>query len=90
MENHIGRNDILNQTTGVSTSRKIGKSLHLCHPKENYFLKSLSSNPESFRDKTANAQAKQTETRKKKMTNKSIRPINPIFFNWPVLHNLVL
>jgi hypothetical protein len=65
MENHIGRNDILSQPTGVSTfairtsqytNQKLQKSIHLCHPKENYFLKSLRS--KIF--KTANAQARQT------------------------------
>lgn len=51
------------QPTGVSTSwRKIGKSFHLCHPKENYFLKSLPSNPDNYRDKTADTHARQTKT----------------------------
>jgi len=51
------------QPTGVSTfairtsqrtDQKLQKSFHLCHPKENYFLKSLPS--KIF--KTANTQAK--------------------------------
>lgn len=34
----------LTHPTDVSTPRrKIGKNFRLCHPKENYFLKSLSS-----------------------------------------------
>jgi len=58
----------LSQPTGVSTfairtsqrtNQKLQKSFHLCHPKENYFLKSLPS--KIF--KTANTQAKQRETR---------------------------
>jgi len=40
----------------------IQKSFHPCHPKENYFLKSLFS--KNF--KTANAQAKQTENENRK------------------------
>jgi hypothetical protein len=56
------------QHTGVSTfairtshltDQKLQKSFQLCHPKENYFLKSLPS--KIF--KTANTQARQTETR---------------------------
>ena len=64
------------QPTGVSTfairtsqrsDQKLQKSFHLCHPKENYFLKSLPS--KIF--KTANTQAKQTEKRTNKMTTKA-------------------
>ena len=66
----------LSQPTGVSTfairtsqrtGQKLQKSFHLCHPKENYFLKSLPS--KIF--KTANTQAKQTEKRTNKMTVKT-------------------
>jgi hypothetical protein len=55
------------QPTGVSTfairtshrsDQKLQKSFHLCHPKENCFLKSLPS--KIF--KTANTQARQTKT----------------------------
>jgi len=42
------------------------KSFHPCHPKENYFLKSLLS--KNF--KTANAQAKQTENENRKWQEK--------------------
>lgn len=56
----------LSHHTGVSTfairtshrtDQKLQKSFHLCHPKENYFLKSLPS--KIF--KTADTHAKQTE-----------------------------
>jgi hypothetical protein len=43
------------------------KSFHLCHPKKNYFLKFLPSNPDKYGDKTANTQARQ----KTKMTVES-------------------
>jgi hypothetical protein len=58
----------LTQPTGVSTfairtsqrtDKKLQKSFHLCHPKEKLFFKILPS--KIF--KTANTQAKQTETR---------------------------
>ena len=64
------------QPTGVSTfairtsqhkDQKLQKSFHLCHPKENYFLKSLPS--KIF--KTADTQARQTENRNYKMTAKT-------------------
>jgi len=64
------------QPTGVSTfairtsqrsDQKLQKSFHLCHPKENYFLKSLPL--KIF--KTANTQAKQTENEINKMTEKA-------------------
>jgi hypothetical protein len=66
----------LTQPTGVSTfairtsqrtDQKLQKSFHLCHPKENYFLKSLHS--KIF--KTTNTQAKQTENKINKMTAKA-------------------
>ena len=66
----------LTQPTGVSTfairtsqrtDQKLQKSFHLCHPKENYFLKSLPS--KIF--KTASTQAKQTENEINKMTAKA-------------------
>jgi hypothetical protein len=66
----------ISQPTGVSTfairtsqrsDQKLQKSFHLCHPKENYFLKSLPS--KIF--KTANTQAKQTENATNKMTAKT-------------------
>ena len=65
MEISIRRNHLI-QPTGVSTfairtsqrtDQKLQKSFHLCHPKENYFLKSLPS--KIF--KTADTHAKQTE-----------------------------
>lgn len=57
----------LTHPTGVSTfairtcqrsDQKLQKSFHLCHPKENYFLKFLPS--KIF--KTADTQARQTKT----------------------------
>jgi len=46
--------------TSPSTDQSLQKSFHLCHPKENYFLKSLPSKIL----KTANTQAKKTEKQK--------------------------
>jgi len=45
--------------TSQRTDQKLQKSFHLCHPKEKLFFKILPS--KIF--KTANTQAKQTETR---------------------------
>jgi hypothetical protein len=68
MEISIRRNHLI-QPTGVSTfaihtshrtDQKLHKSSHLCHPKENYFLKSIPS--KIF--KTADTHAKQTEKQK--------------------------
>ena len=65
MEISIRRNHLI-QPTGVSTfaintshrtDQKLQKSFHLCHPKENYFLKSL---PYKI-FKPADTHAKQTE-----------------------------
>jgi hypothetical protein len=65
MEISIRRNHLI-QPTGASTfaihtshrtDQKLQKSFHLCHPMENYLLKSLPSKIL----KTANTHAKQTE-----------------------------
>jgi len=48
-------------------NKKLQKSFHPCHPKENYFLKSFPT--KIF--KTANTLAKQTENENKKMIRKS-------------------
>ena len=58
LSHHIGVSTFAIRTSQRS-DQKLQKSFHLCHPKENYFLKPLPS--KIF--KTADTQARQTQIR---------------------------